>query len=234
MGIYRINPTTHEKFKRGDLSNDGKKIFHAYRTSHIKKDGYYAERWLSLDKFEKEKKRLLKYQQNQFAKNRSEKLPKRLNPETGQLFMPGDRDNNGHFFIGYQPGGKTYQGFMGEKWASTKNIWIRARIHNSLAKIKIRAAKKNIPINIDVDYLFEIFPLENMRCPILDTEMDFGGDSINSPSVDRLLPELGYIKGNVVWVSKLANIVKRELTVYQLRRIADWIEEQPIYKKYHN
>ena len=72
-----------------------------------------------------------------------------------------------------------------------------------------------------------------MKCPILETEMDLGGDRFTSPSIDRLKPELGYTKGNAVWVSFLANIVKRERTPSQLRRIAEWIEEQPIYKKYN-
>lgn len=233
MGKYRVNPISKRKFKRGDLNENGDKYFLDYRTSHIKKDGYYAERWLSLDKFKKEKKRRLKYQQNRLAKNRSEKLPKRLNPETGQLFKSGDKNSNGQYFINYYSGGKTHQGFMGEAWG-TKETYIRARISNTFEKLKKRASAKKIPMNIDVDYLFEIFPIEDIKCPILGTEMFFGGDRFTSPSIDRLSPELGYIKGNIVWVSMLANVVKRERTVSQLRRIADWIEEQPIYKKYNN
>ena len=72
-----------------------------------------------------------------------------------------------------------------------------------------------------------------MKCPILDTEMSFAGDNYTSPSVDRLVPTLGYTKGNVTWFSLLENVVKRERTNSQLRRIADWIEEQPIYEKYY-
>ena len=68
-----------------------------------------------------------------------------------------------------------------------------------------------------------------MRCLILDIEIDFAGKRRSSPSVDRLIPELGYIRGNVIWVSLLANVVKKDRTPIELRLIADWIEKQPVY-----
>ena len=64
--------------------------------------------------------------------------------------------------------------------------------------------------------------------------MEFGGgnDRSISPSVDRLIPEKGYVNGNVSWVSLLANLVKNERTSTELRMIADWIEQQEIYKEH--
>ena len=73
-----------------------------------------------------------------------------------------------------------------------------------------------------------------MICPILEKKMEFGGGKNRSlsPSVDRLIPKKGYVKGNVSWVSLLANLVKNERTSTELRMIADWIERQEIYKEY--
>jgi hypothetical protein len=232
MGKKRINPSTNKYFERGDLSEDREKKFFSYRTNHIKKDGFFAERWFALDKFEEELNKLANAQRSRQAQNQQSNLPKRINPETGNEFKSGEINSSGQYFIGYIAGGKTAEGYRGESWG-TKEAWLRVRVGNTFGKISKRASEKEIPIDIDIDYLFEIFPIENMRCPILDIEMNFAGDRFTSPSVDRLSPDLGYTKGNVAWVSLLANVVKRERTPFQLRRIADWIEEQPIYKKYY-
>ena len=233
MGRKRINPSTKKNFQRGDLSEDGEKKFLSYRTGYVKKDGFFAEVWVLPDKFEDESKKRANKQRSFQAKNKKSNLPKRKNPETGKEFQAGERNSKGQYFIKYFSGGKVSGGFRGESWG-TKQTWIRARVTNTFTKIIKRAAEKNIPIDIDVDYLVEIFPSENMKCPILDIEMNFAGDRFNSPSVDRLSPELGYTKGNVAWVSFLANVVKKQRTPSELGRIANWIEEQPIYKKYYS
>ena len=46
----------------------------------------------------------------------------------------------------------------------------------------------------------------------------------DSPSLDRLAPELGYIEENVVWISNRANILKRDATWEELQRVAEWLK----------
>ena len=45
-----------------------------------------------------------------------------------------------------------------------------------------------------------------------------------SPTLDRLIPNLGYVKNNVQVISSKANLMKSNATVNELRRIADWLE----------
>lgn len=49
-------------------------------------------------------------------------------------------------------------------------------------------------------------------CPMLGIKLEFGfdkqGGNFNSPSLDRIIPELGYTKGNVMVISKRANMIK--------------------------
>lgn len=45
-------------------------------------------------------------------------------------------------------------------------------------------------------------------CPILEIPLSRGGERFNSPSGDRIIPELGYVKGNVRIISHLANSMK--------------------------
>lgn len=48
----------------------------------------------------------------------------------------------------------------------------------------------------------------------------------NSPTLDKLNPTLGYVKGNVAIISHLANSMKQNVTdPAAFRRLADWLEE---------
>lgn len=87
---------------------------------------------------------------------------------------------------------------------------------------KRRADKKGLDYNLTVDYLLSIFP-PDYRCPILGLKCYFhvgkGRAQHNSWSLDRIDNELGYIQGNVMWVSQRANGIKRNLTPDQMIKI---------------
>ena len=55
-------------------------------------------------------------------------------------------------------------------------------------------------------------------CPVLEIELDWGmnGRQPNSPSLDRIDSTKGYIKGNVMIMSDLANSMKNNATSEQL------------------
>ena len=106
---------------------------------------------------------------------------------------------------------------------------IRKRIVQNLHTIKHRAVGSNLPYSIDVSY-FEPFPL---LCPVLGIEIDWladaksnkGGPSDFSPSIDRLIPESGYIPGNVHLISMRANRLKSDGNLEDIRKVAAWLEE---------
>lgn len=76
----------------------------------------------------------------------------------------------------------------------------------------LRARERNIPFNLEVD---DISVPET--CPILGIRLYSGGQ--NAPSLDRIIPELGYTKGNVRVVSKRANTLKNDATVEEMELI---------------
>jgi hypothetical protein len=65
-------------------------------------------------------------------------------------------------------------------------------------------------------------------CPILGLKLEFGemDNRNNSPSLDRIIPELGYVPGNVAVISYRANRIKNEGLAEEHRKIADWMDAQ--------
>ena len=55
-------------------------------------------------------------------------------------------------------------------------------------------------------------------CLVMGTELDWGqnGNQPNSPSLDRIDPTKGYVKGNVMMMSDLANRMKQNATPEEL------------------
>jgi hypothetical protein len=50
--MKRINPNTGTYFARGDAREDGR-VFYSYQTKHVRKNGYFKERWCTLEDLEK-------------------------------------------------------------------------------------------------------------------------------------------------------------------------------------
>lgn len=69
-------------------------------------------------------------------------------------------------------------------------------------RAKSRAKKKNIYFNLDIE---DIHIPE--KCPVFNEKFIYG-DHNWTPSIDRINPNLGYVKGNVIIVSNKANVIK--------------------------
>lgn len=64
-------------------------------------------------------------------------------------------------------------------------------------------------------------------CPIFNIPISFnhkGRGSTFSAHLDRLIPEKGYVKGNVTWISGRANRIKYNATLDELKQIVAWVE----------
>lgn len=227
--MKRINPKTGVPFIRGDNDEKGK-FFCYYKTGYLRKDGTFSENWLPKEKYLIWASKRIKKAKSNVKLNKSSDWPKRINPKTGDFFKTGDLREDGKYFLTYNSSGKTKGGFRGEGWGDY-NGFIKYRISTWISRTKKRAKNKNIIFNLSPSYMFSIYPSDG-RCPILNIDMKFGNEEYdNSPSVDRIIPEKGYTQNNVQWVSKIANTFKSDRTSKELRQIADWIENQPIWIK---
>jgi hypothetical protein len=108
-----------------------------------------------------------------------------------------------------------------KKYRST----LRGHVATLLSKAKKRAKDEGIPYDLDLEYVMSIV---TTHCPVFNTELSWqtksGYRTDSAPSLDKIKPELGYVKGNVAWVSWRANRIKNNGSSEEHRRIADWID----------
>jgi|TARA_B110000467_G_scaffold150564_1_gene158151 hypothetical protein len=101
----------------------------------------------------------------------------------------------------------------------------RDRKLNLLRTAKARAIRLSLPFDLN-EHNVEWHRV----CPVLGVRLDYGpkvpGGAENSPSIDRLQPELGYVSSNVTVLSVLANRIKNNSEAATIRQVADWLESQ--------
>jgi hypothetical protein len=67
------------------------------------------------------------------------------------------------------------------------------------------------------------------HCPVLGVRLRRGtskGDTATSPTIDRLVPALGYVAGNIRVISGRANRIKADGTAAELRALLAWMEKE--------
>lgn len=87
---------------------------------------------------------------------------------------------------------------------------------------KNRAKNNNLNFNLTLDDI--IIP---KICPVLGIEIKIsnGNFSDNSPTLDRIIMERGYVKGNVMVISWRANRLKNNGTIKDFEQIIDYMKK---------
>lgn len=93
--------------------------------------------------------------------------------------------------------------------------------HNMWGRAKKRAAAKGLPFTIELMDIPEIPEC----CPILGFALKShaGKMQFNSPTLDRIRPELGYVPGNLQIISQRANVVKNDASAEELVKVANYM-----------
>jgi ribosomal protein L37AE/L43A len=111
----------------------------------------------------------------------------------------------------------------------TKNSFeknpFKFRLSRTCSQAKIRAKKQNVPFNITRQDLIDMFPADNL-CPVLKVPFEWGTktNKDHSPSLDRMIPELGYVKGNIKFISYKANRIKNDATIAILENLIKYMK----------
>lgn len=98
----------------------------------------------------------------------------------------------------------------------------RNPLRQLIAYAKYRAKRLRVPFNITISDL--VMP---KTCPVFGYRLKYGARSFakhqpaqHSPSLDRIDPAKGYVKGNVIIVSWRANALKKDATIKELTALA--------------
>ena len=104
------------------------------------------------------------------------------------------------------------------KAAAAKRDMDNFQFFNSkMSQLRSRSKEENRECTVDAKYLKSIFP-QDKRCPIFKTLFKVGTGNGQpkstdvSPSIDRIDNTLGYIQGNIQWVSMRANMIMYNAT----------------------
>jgi hypothetical protein len=113
----------------------------------------------------------------------------------------------------------------GGRFISSEDQWYR-----SAERLKHAAKTRGIKFGFSSAaecalYLKDIAPKE---CPILGIKLKRGAGRLQStsPSVDKIVPSKGYVRGNMQIMSHLANRMKNDATPKQLKQFAHWVLEK--------
>jgi hypothetical protein len=90
---------------------------------------------------------------------------------------------------------------------------------------RLRAKEKNLPFDIDHHFLRSLVV---SHCPVFGTPLEWsalrgkGNKAVpSSPSLDRIDPTKGYVKGNVWIISYKANVIKNNATHEELKLVTE-------------
>lgn len=105
-----------------------------------------------------------------------------------------------------------YQSYKQNNRLSNFDVLVREKLYRK----KAYARKNGIPFDlVHEDMQWPVL------CPVLGMELDYYNGTVDaSPNLDRINPTFGYVKGNVIVVSSLANRIKSNATVDQIERVA--------------
>lgn len=86
--------------------------------------------------------------------------------------------------------------------------------------------KKGLEFNLTEEYLKKLW---TGVCPVFNVPITIGNSGMGSHMsghLDRLDPDKGYIKGNVMFITGRANRIKYNATIEELQLIVDYMKRQ--------
>ena len=97
--------------------------------------------------------------------------------------------------------------------------------YKMLARAKGRATRKGMEFNLDLSdiQIPDYCPILNIK---LESHRGSSGGQPNSPALDRIDNNKGYVKGNIMVISNLANQMKASASKEELILFAKWVLSQ--------
>lgn len=89
-----------------------------------------------------------------------------------------------------------------------------------------RAVQNGVEFSVSIADVREVYPKDGL-CPVFHFELVYGDKGEHgrkdSPSIDRIDPHKGYVKGNIQIISNLANAMKQNASTEEMTQFAQWV-----------
>jgi len=100
------------------------------------------------------------------------------------------------------------------------------RLHRLYSAAKVRSENYGIPFNLDVEYLSRLWDDNNGCCAVTGipfelTKLGTRRPHPYAPSIDKIKPDRGYVKGNVRLVCYQTNVAISDFGLEQFERFID-------------
>lgn len=125
------------------------------------------------------------------------------------------------------PRAKSSREKSGGVYVPSNSVW-----YKRASGIFYAARKQNVPVGFKtvVELAAHVLSIKPARCPVFDKPFVERGAGFSqwSPSIDKVDPRKGYVKGNIQVISMLANCMKRDATPAQLKQFAHWVLKEKL------
>jgi len=168
---------------------------------------------------EKKQRRREYHRRNQERRRRQKRDWNHANPERVAAYKQAYRENHRDEVRAYQRDFYARHPERCQEYREKNRVQINARTreyysaHPEVMLFKgarKRAKERGLPFAIVVEDILNVIPVDGL-CPI--TRMPFKkGDGKVGPAsmtLDRIVPDLGYVRGNIAVISHLANTIKQ-------------------------
>jgi len=120
------------------------------------------------------------------------------------------------------PRAKVAKRKAGESYISSSDVW-----YKRAAGVLHSAQRKSVRVGFGsaMEFASYIKSIAPAKCPVFNRRFVERGAGFSpwAPSIDKIDPAKGYVRGNVQVISMLANAMKRNATPAQLNQVARWV-----------
>lgn len=110
----------------------------------------------------------------------------------------------------------------GNDYITSDSIWYKRAV-SVITRAKKDGTKVGFSSAMELaTYIKEISPA---KCPVFNIKFTERGHGFSKwgPSVDKINPKLGYVRGNIQIISVMANCMKRDASKKELKMFANWV-----------
>lgn len=118
---------------------------------------------------------------------------------------------------------KRYRQNHAEKVKESKKRYRQNNAEKEIVRgARVRAKQKQLPFDLQEEDI--MIP---QVCPVFGTPLQKGEKFVSpdSPTLDRIVPEKGYVKGNVIVVSSKANMIKSSATPEEIIAVGEYYKK---------